>query len=95
VSITLHDGKPKQNQYLSGILHAVETSGCASQAVATTTNAWMTAFNIVYTTVATDCHLPQGKNRHHKFKDKIVEVWQAMVRPRGILSCILSTRQFF
>lgn len=38
----------------------------------------MTAFDMVYATVATDCHLPLGKNRHHKFKDKIVELWNAI-----------------
>jgi hypothetical protein len=32
----------------------------------------------VYATVALDCHHPVGKNRHHKFKDKMVEIWIAI-----------------
>jgi len=43
----------------------------------------MIAFETVYGSVATDCHLPQGKNRHHKFKDKVVEVWHAMEGEMG------------
>jgi hypothetical protein len=65
-------------KYLQGVLQALETSACATQPVATTNNAWMTAFHNVYSEVATDCHLPQGKNRHHKFKDKMVELWYAL-----------------
>jgi hypothetical protein len=60
------------------MLDALESSGCALQPVATLNNQWMQAFENVYASVATDCHLPQGKNRHHKFKDKIVELWNAM-----------------
>jgi hypothetical protein len=32
----------------------------------------------VYTGVGHDCSQPQGKNRYHKFKDKIVELWTAI-----------------
>lgn len=38
----------------------------------------MKAFNGIYETVATEYQVPTGKNRHHKFKDKIVELWNAM-----------------
>lgn len=68
----------RTSQYLSGILTALEQANCASEPIATSSNGWMQAFNAVYETVATDCHLPQGKNRHHKFKDKIVELWNEM-----------------
>ena len=42
------------------------------------TNPWFKAFELVYDGVASDCSVPTGKNRFHKFKDKIVELWTAM-----------------
>ena len=41
-------------------------------------NPWYKAFDLVYGGVAADCSIPTGKNRYHKFKDKIVELWIAM-----------------
>ena len=41
-------------------------------------NPWYKAFHGVYGGVAADCSIPTGKNRYHKFKDKIVELWTAM-----------------
>ena len=38
----------------------------------------MTAFHNVYASVALECHHPVGKNRHLKFKEKMVEIWLAM-----------------
>ncbi|KAL3921411.1 MAG: hypothetical protein SGILL_002761 [Bacillariaceae sp.] len=35
-------------------------------------------FDLVYGGVASDYSIPTGKNRYHKFKDKIVEVWCAL-----------------
>jgi hypothetical protein len=67
-------------QYLAGILNVIESTGCYKEPVATLTNSWSAAFHNVYSTVASDCHMPQGKNRHHKFKDKIVELWTTMER---------------
>ena len=42
------------------------------------TNEWYKAFDVVYSNVAADCSIPTGKNRFHKFKEKIVELWNAM-----------------
>jgi len=39
------------------------------------TNEWYKAFHAVYAGVGRDCSQPGGKNRYHKFKDKIVELW--------------------
>jgi hypothetical protein len=33
---------------------------------------------LVYGGIAAECSIPTGKNRYHKFKDKIVELWTAM-----------------
>ena len=38
-------------------------------------NEWYKAFDLVYGNVAADCSVPTGKNRFHKFKDKIIELW--------------------
>lgn len=65
-------------QYLLGILTILEQTGCPNYPFASTSNGWTTAFHNVYATVALDCHHPVGKNRHHKFKDKMVEIWVAM-----------------
>jgi hypothetical protein len=36
------------------------------------------AFDASYNTVLSEFSLPSGKNRYHKFRDKIVEIWKAM-----------------
>ena len=41
-------------------------------------NEWYKAFHAVYAGVGRDCSQPAGKNRYHKFKDKIVELWTAI-----------------
>jgi hypothetical protein len=55
-------------------------SPCANsqQPTATTTNEWREAFDASYNTVLSDFSIPSGKNRYHKFRDKIVEIWKAM-----------------
>ena len=67
-------------QFLVGVLSAMETSGACNSAAAShkSTNPWFKGFDLVYGGVATDCSVPTGKNRYHKFKDKIVELWVAM-----------------
>jgi hypothetical protein len=67
-----------RSQYLAGILTILEQTGCPNYPFASTSNGWTTAFHNVYATVALDCHHPVGKNRHHKFKDKMVEIWIAI-----------------
>jgi hypothetical protein len=59
-------------------LEVVEASGCHLKATATTTNAWRVAFDATYSTVLSDFSIPSGKNRYHKYRDKIVEIWKAM-----------------
>jgi hypothetical protein len=56
----------------------VEASGCPHVPTATTTNEWRVAFDASYDTVLSDFSIPSGKNRYHKFRDKIVEIWKAM-----------------
>jgi hypothetical protein len=65
-------------KYLAGILTILDQTGCPNYPFASTSNGWTTAFHNVYATVALDCHHPVGKNRHHKFKDKMVEIWNAI-----------------
>lgn len=67
-------------QFLNGILDAIESSGAPHAAAAShkASNAWYKAFDLVYGGVASDYSIPTGKNRYHKFKDKIVEVWCAL-----------------
>jgi hypothetical protein len=66
--------------FLSGVLQAVESAGAFHTAAAShkASNPWYKAFHAVYGGVASDCSVPTGKNRYHKFKDKIVEIWAAM-----------------
>lgn len=72
-------------QFLLGVLDALEESGASKSAAAShkLTNAWYKAFHIIYNGVARDCSIPHGKNRYHKFKDKIVELWQAIEAYNG------------
>jgi hypothetical protein len=65
-------------QLLKGILQVVQASGCCHIPTATTTNEWRVAFDAVYGSVLSDFSIPSGKNRYHKFRDKIVEIWKAM-----------------
>lgn len=72
-------------QFLVGVLDALDeaaapTAACASHKA---TNPWYKAFNSIYTGVARDCSIPHGKNRYHKFKDKIVELWQGVESHTG------------
>ena len=46
--------------------------------MATQDTPWADAFETIYQTVASAYALPQGKNRLHKFKEKMVELWCAM-----------------
>jgi len=66
--------------FLSGVLDSMETAEAPSAAAAShkASNPWYKAFDLVYGGVASDCSIPTGKNRFHKFKDKIVEIWMAM-----------------
>ncbi|CAJ1954731.1 unnamed protein product [Cylindrotheca closterium] len=66
--------------FLAGVLDAMDQAHAPSAAVAShkATNPWFKAFELVYDGVASDCSVPTGKNRFHKFKDKIVELWNAM-----------------
>ena len=42
-------------------------------------NAWYKAFDLIYGgDGASEYSIPTGKNRYHKFKDKILEVWVAL-----------------
>jgi hypothetical protein len=61
-------------------LNSLESSGAPLVAAAShkAGNPWYKAFHGVYGGVAADCSIPTGKNRYHKFKDKIVELWTAM-----------------
>ena len=63
-----------------GVLDALEQSGAPQAAAAShkVSNPWYKAFDMVYSGVAQGCSIPHGKNRYHKFKDKIVELWMAM-----------------
>jgi hypothetical protein len=56
----------------------VQSSECYHRPTATTTNEWRLAFDATYNTVLSDFSIPSGKNRYHKFRDKIVEIWKAM-----------------
>jgi len=66
--------------FLVGVLDALEQSGAPQAAAAShkVSNPWYKAFDLVYSGVAQGCSIPHGKNRYHKFKDKIVELWVAM-----------------
>ena len=67
-------------QFLQGVLTALETTEAPHCAHAShkASNAWYKAFHNIYGGIAADCTIPTGKNRYHKFKDKIVEIWLAL-----------------
>lgn len=66
--------------FLTGVLDSLEQAGAPQAAAAShkLSNPWYKAFDLVYSGVAQGCSIPHGKNRYHKFKDKIVELWVAM-----------------
>jgi len=81
--------------FLLGVLDALDEAGAPKSAAAShkLTNPWYKAFHVIYNGIARDCSIPHGKNRYHKFKDKIVELWQAIeaysggdlpLRPRAL-----------
>jgi hypothetical protein len=53
-------------------------SNCASFSTATTDTPWLNAFDDIYGTTAREFSVPVGKNRLHKFKTKMIELWTAM-----------------
>ena len=68
------------SQFLTQVLQCIEDAGAPETAAAShkANNAWYKAFDLIYGGVAREYSIPTGKNRYHKFKDKILEVWQAL-----------------
>ena len=68
------------SQFLTQVLQCIEEAGApeASSASHKANNAWYKAFDLIYGGVAREYSIPTGKNRYHKFKDKILEVWVAL-----------------
>ncbi|KAL7576264.1 hypothetical protein ACA910_018092 [Epithemia clementina (nom. ined.)] len=64
--------------FLRQVIDIVEVNECAAFPMATADTPWADAFEAIYQTVASDYALPQGKNRLHKFKEKMIELWSAM-----------------
>jgi hypothetical protein len=86
-------------QLLKGLLQVVEASGCPHVPTATTTNEWRVAFDASYNTILSDFSVPSGKNRYHKFRDKIVEIWKAMEENTEVVAdnnplCAMAARQY-
>jgi hypothetical protein len=72
---------PQFSFFLSeSVIEALEASNCASFSMATADTPWNTAFDVIYGTVAREFSMPVGKNRLHKFKTKMIELWIAMER---------------
>lgn len=70
---------PEWEHFLQGVLHSVQAHQAHTvlKASGVEDNAWYQVFHAVYGGIAADnCSVPQGKNRYHKFKDKIVELWR-------------------
>ena len=65
-------------EFLKQIIEILEKHQVASFTTAAENTPWHRAFTELYETVATEHALPQGKNRLHKFKEKMVELWNAM-----------------
>lgn len=59
-------------------MDVLESTNCAAYPAASSANPWSEAFQRTYAGVASQCSEPTGKNRHHKFKDKVVEIWEGM-----------------
>ena len=69
-----------QLQFLTQVLQCIEEAGAPETAAAShkANNSWYKAFDLIYGGVAREYSIPTGKNRYHKFKDKILEVWVAL-----------------
>lgn len=65
-------------QLLSGTILLLHDCNCASYRSAASENPWARAFKEFYDSVASEYSRPSGKNRIHKFKAKMVELWKAM-----------------
>jgi hypothetical protein len=65
---------------LKSVIEALEASNCASFSTSTSDTPWLNAFDVIYGTIAREFSVPVGKNRLHKFKTKMVELWTAMDR---------------
>jgi hypothetical protein len=67
-------------QFLTQVLQCIEEAGAPETAAAShkANNAWYKAFDLIYGGVAREYSIPTGKNRYHKFKDKVLEVWVAL-----------------
>lgn len=73
-------GNKEWEEFLTQVLQCIEEAGAPETAAAShkANNAWYKAFDLIYGGVAREYSIPTGKNRYHKFKDKILEVWQAL-----------------
>ena len=67
-------------QFLMGLLDTLDETEAPKAAAAShkESNEWYKAFHAIYAGVGRECSQPAGKNRYHKFKDKIVELWTAI-----------------
>lgn len=68
---------PEYEIMLSSILQSIQENNASACLVAShqRSNPWNRVFHKVYDEIATDCSIPFGKNRYHKFKDKIIDLW--------------------
>eukprot|EP00531_Pseudo-nitzschia_arenysensis_P007413 CAMPEP_0116124176 /NCGR_PEP_ID=MMETSP0329-20121206/5145_1 /TAXON_ID=697910 /ORGANISM="Pseudo-nitzschia arenysensis, Strain B593" /LENGTH=443 /DNA_ID=CAMNT_0003618147 /DNA_START=312 /DNA_END=1643 /DNA_ORIENTATION=- len=73
-------GNKEWEDFLTQVLQCIEEAGAPETAAAShkANNAWYKAFDLIYGGVAREYSIPTGKNRYHKFKDKILEVWVAL-----------------
>eukprot|EP00535_Pseudo-nitzschia_heimii_P003899 CAMPEP_0197178646 /NCGR_PEP_ID=MMETSP1423-20130617/3864_1 /TAXON_ID=476441 /ORGANISM="Pseudo-nitzschia heimii, Strain UNC1101" /LENGTH=523 /DNA_ID=CAMNT_0042628429 /DNA_START=280 /DNA_END=1851 /DNA_ORIENTATION=- len=73
-------GNKEWEDFLTQVLQCIEEAGAPEAAAAShkANNAWYKAFDLIYGGVAREYSIPTGKNRYHKFKDKILEVWVAL-----------------
>ena len=78
--LTSHVNNYPSSQFLTQVLQCIEEAGAPEAAAAShkANNAWYKAFDLIYGGVAREYSIPTGKNRYHKFKDKILEVWVAL-----------------
>jgi len=73
-------GNKEWEDFLTQVLQCIEEAGAPETAAAShkANNAWYKAFDLIYGGVAREYSIPTGKNRYHKFKDKVLEVWVAL-----------------
>lgn len=73
-------GNKEWEEFLTQVLQCIEEAGAPETAAAShkANNSWYKAFDLIYGGVAREYSIPTGKNRYHKFKDKILEVWVAL-----------------